>query len=250
MFGLYAMWQLAGNLSVARADSATSRGRSIARFEHWMHVPAEATLQRLVLPDRNLIRAVDYYYADVHVVALGMCLVWLFVRHRDCYPAMRNVVVSVTGASLLLQLIPVAPPRLVRGLGLVDTGHVIGPGVYPATATPGLDQLSAMPSLHVGWALVVATAVVYALRTRWRWLIVLYPACTWWVVIVTGNHYWMDGVVEVGLLTTGVLLVRALTLSAPGLNQRSLSASCQTGIAPVGVDESDNPPYGGGFVAR
>ena len=85
MFGIYALWQLAGALSVAQANGAVSRGRDIARFEHWIHAPSESSVQRLVLPDHSLIRVLDYYYADVHVVALGVCLVWLFVRHRDRY---------------------------------------------------------------------------------------------------------------------------------------------------------------------
>jgi PAP2 superfamily len=205
VFALYALWQLAGDLSLARPDRAVARGRDIARWEHWVHLPSEASAQRMVLGDHELLRLLNYYYAVLHVAALGICLVWLFVRHRDRYPAVRNVLVLVTGVSLLVQLVPVAPPRLVPGLGLVDTGHLVGPSVYSSTVAPGLDQLSAMPSLHVGWALVVAGAVVYALRTPWRWLACLYPALTGWVVVVTGNHYWADGLVEV--LICGLALV-------------------------------------------
>jgi PAP2 superfamily len=151
----------------------------------------------------------------VHVAALGLCLVWLFARHRPRYPPVRNVLVLVTGASLLIQLLPIAPPRLVPGLGLVDTGHLIGPSVYPSAVAPGLDQLSAMPSLHVGWAIIVAGAVVYALRSPWRWLAVLYPAGTAWVVVVTGNHYWADGIVAAGLCGLALLAVRVVGRGRP-----------------------------------
>jgi hypothetical protein len=208
VFVLYALWQLAGDLSLARPDRAIGRGRDIARWERWFHLPSEAGAQRMVLGDHDLIRLLNYYYAVLHVAALGLCLVWLFVRHRDRYPAVRNVLVLVTGASLLVQLEPVAPPRLVPGLGLIDTGHLIGPSVYSSTVAPGLDQLSAMPSLHVGWALVVAGAVVYALRTPWRWLAWLYPALTAWVVVVTGNHYWADGLAELVICGLAYAAVR------------------------------------------
>jgi hypothetical protein len=211
MLVLYALWQYAGDLSVTQGQGAIDRGRDIWRLERSIGLPSEASTQRLVLGSHDLIRVMNVYYAQVHVAALGVCLVWLFARHRDRYPAIRNVLVLVTGASLLIQLLPVAPPRLVPGLGLVDTGHVIGPSVYPATAAPGLDQLSAMPSLHVGWALVVAAAVVYSLRSRWRWLAVVYPAVTWYVVVVTGNHYWADGIVASVLFGLSVLVVAALT---------------------------------------
>jgi PAP2 superfamily len=209
MFALYGLWQYAGDLSVDGVSGAVGRGRRLWDLERSMGLPSEVNLQRMVLGHRELMHLLNIYYADVHVPVLGLCLIWLFVRHRAHYPAVRNVLVLVTGACLLIQLIPVAPPRLVPGLGIVDTGRLIGPSTYPTTVAPGLDQLSSMPSLHVGWALIVAGSMVWALRSRWRWLACVYPALTWWVVIVTGNHYWLDGFVALFLaaLATGAVAV-------------------------------------------
>jgi hypothetical protein len=49
--------------------------------------------------------------------------------------------------------------------------------------------------------------VIWSLGTRWRWLACLYPALTWWIVIVTGNHYWLDGFVALTLaaISTGAV---------------------------------------------
>ena len=52
-----------------------------------------------------------------------------------------------------------------------------------------------MPSLHVGWALIIAIACRRALTSRWRNLIALYPAAMALTVVVTGHHYWLDGIV-------------------------------------------------------
>jgi PAP2 superfamily len=209
MFALYALWQLAGDLSVGQPAGAIDRGRTIVTVERWFHLPSEASVQRMVIGHHELVRLMNYYYAGFHIAISGVCLVWLFALHRDRYPPVRNVLALVTGTSLLIALIPVAPPRLVPGLGIVDAGRLIGPSVYPATVKPGLDQLSAMPSVHVGWALIVAGAVIYALRTPWRWLAVLYPACTTWIVVATGNHFWADGVVEVLICSLAFFAVRA-----------------------------------------
>jgi hypothetical protein len=215
MFCLYGLWQLAGDLSVHGVAGAIGRGRRVWRVERWLHLPSEAGLQRTVLPHRELVHLLNIYYAEAHVPALGVALVWLFVRHRDRYPAVRNVLVAVTAASLLIQLLPVAPPRLVPGLGVVDTGRLIGPSTYPATVKPGLDQLSAMPSLHVGWALIVAGSIIWSLRSRWRWLALLYPAVTWWIVLVTGNHYWLDGAVSLLLVALATGTVGLIGRRAP-----------------------------------
>ena len=200
MFSLYGLWQLAGGLSLGQAAGALERGRQILGIERWLHFPGEASIQRPFLADHTLLRACDLYYVVLHVAFTGACLVWVFARHRDRYPVVRNTLALSTGASLAVALIPVAPPRLVPGSGVVDVGRLVGPTVYPATARPGLDQLSAMPSVHVAWALVVAASVVYVSRSRWRWLAVIYPAFTVAVVVITGNHYFADAVVAVAMV--------------------------------------------------
>lgn len=216
MFGLYALWQLAGGLSLGRAQGAVRAGRSVYRVEHWLRWPSERSVQRLFLSDHGLLHALNLYYVVLHIVVTGVCLVWVFARHRDRYPVVRNTLALATAASLLVALVPVAPPRLVPGLGVVDVGRIVGPTVYPATAQPGLDQLSAMPSVHVAWALIVAAAVIYVLRSRWRWLAALYPVFTTAVVVITGNHYFADGAVSaVIVFLSGLVSLRFTTVPRP-----------------------------------
>jgi PAP2 superfamily len=64
-----------------------------------------------------------------------------------------------------------------------------------------------MPSVHVGWALIVAIAVITVSRSRWRWLAAAYPVLTLLVVVVTANHFWLDGIVA-ALLVVLVLVVQ------------------------------------------
>src|SRR5258708_19473192 len=83
---------------------------------------------------------------------------------------------------------------MVAGIGRGDTGARYGQWVYSPTGGFGADQLWAMPSVHIGWAILVAIAVIAALRSRWRWLALLYPVMTTVAVVVTANHFWLDGV--------------------------------------------------------
>lgn len=245
MFTLYALWQVAGDLSLSQAGGAIRRGRDLYRFERWLHLPSERSVQHLVLGDHWLLWALNVYYAGLHVGVTGCCLVWLFARHRDRYPAVRNTLALATGTCLLVALIPVAPPRLVPATGLVDTGRLVGPSVYPATARPGLDQLSAMPSVHVAWSVIVAGAVVYALRSRWRWLACLYPAMTTWMVVVTGNHYWADGIVALVICAASMLVVRRVSKWLAPEGQEEPPGHLPTRDAPV-----PDPAVSAGPVSR
>lgn len=68
-----------------------------------------------------------------------------------------------TAICLLVSFIPVAPPRMLSSLGFVDLAARYGESVYgTAGANVGADQLSAMPSVHVCWSVLVAWAVITA----------------------------------------------------------------------------------------
>jgi hypothetical protein len=138
------------------------------------------------------------------------------VWRRSSYGWWRTTLVAFTGLSLLVQLIPVAPPRMLPTTGLVDTGVVYHQSVYSNASGFNADQLSAMPSVHVGWAILVAIAIITATRSRWRWLAVLYPVMTTLAVVVTANHFWLDGVAAAAIL--------AIVLAAQVVVRRLLAA--------------------------
>src|SRR5260370_22021664 len=212
LFGLYALWQFAGSFTAMSPAGALPRARWLWAAERVLRMPSETTVQRLFLPHPVLVQAFNLYYAILPFRVRGACLIWLYARHRASYPAIRTTVALFTGASLLIQLIPVAPPRLLpstgrAGTGLVDTAVRYGQSVYTWHGGFDADQLSAMPSVHVGWALIVAIAVIAVSRSRWRWLAAAYPPLTLLAVVVTANHFWLDGIVA-GLLVALVLAVQ------------------------------------------
>ena len=213
LVGLFALWQYAGSFSFLSPDGALPRGQWLWDAERWLHLPGETALQRVFLPHPLLIQFANLYYAVLHFPVLLGTLAWLFVWHRDSYRPVRTTVVLFTAAALAIQFIPVAPPRLLTGTGLVDTAARYGQSVYGSVGGFDADQFSAMPSVHVGWSIIVAVAVVGALRSRWRWLAVLYPVLTTLIVVVTANHYWLDGVAA-GLLVGAALAVQKAGRSA------------------------------------
>ncbi len=207
--GLYAVWQWVGTLPARKATNAVGHGLWIWHLEQRLHIASELRLERLALPHPLWVEAANGFYALVHVPALGVFLFWLYFRHRDWYPLFRNALAVLTFVSFLIHLFPVAPPRLMPGLGFVDTGLLYHQSVYGPVGAGISDQVSAMPSLHVGWACLVALAVVMVSRSRWRWLILLHPALTTIAVVVTANHFWLDGIVAAWLLGLSLLVVKA-----------------------------------------
>ncbi|MGB6454899.1 MAG: phosphatase PAP2 family protein [Streptosporangiaceae bacterium] len=227
ILGLFALWQYAGSFSVVSPAGAVGRSRWIWRLERDLRLPSETSVQHLFLPHPLVIQFFNLYYDSLHFPVLIACMIWLFAWHRDRYGRWRTTLVAFTGLCLLVQFIPVAPPRMLPGTGLVDTAVLYHQSVYSSVAGFDPDQLSAMPSVHVGWALLIATAVITTATSRWRWLAAVYPVMTTLAVIITANHFWLDGVVAAAIL---VLVLGAQALSRRLLRGRSRPQS-RTGLA-------------------
>jgi hypothetical protein len=209
LLALFALWQLAGSYAVMGPDGAIDRAQWIWHAERVVHLPNEAGVQQAFLGHSLIVEALNLYYAGLHFAVVLSCLLWVYIWHRRQYPQVRTTLVLFTAGALLIQLIPVAPPRMLPGDNMIDTAVQYGQSVYGSVAGFNADQLSAMPSVHVGWALLVALVVVQLSTSRWRWLAFGYPVLTLLAVVVTANHFWLDGIAAALLLALALVVQRA-----------------------------------------
>jgi hypothetical protein len=207
---LFALWQVANQLTRGHTANGLSRGRWLWHAERVMHLPSEKSVQDLIIGHPWLVRSANYYYDTAHLTLMVVFLTWLWLRHRERYPLVRNTIAAFTAMALLIQMIAVAPPRLIGGTGLIDTAAVYGQSVYAAIGSGIADQYAAMPSIHVGWAVLISIAVVTCSTSRWRWLGVLHGVITVFVVVATANHYWLDGIAACLLLVPAWLIALGL----------------------------------------
>ncbi|MFH8621258.1 phosphatase PAP2 family protein [Streptomyces vietnamensis] len=230
LFLVYKFGRLFANGHETRAFRNADR---VWDAERALHLPGEGTIQQLLLHGEPLIRAANTYYAAVHFPATIAFLAWLYWRRPAHYLWSRRVLALTTGAALALHLLmPLAPPRMLAASGLVDTARVYGPSVYGATPETDsmANQFAAMPSLHFGWALMVAIGLIAATRSRWRVLWLLHPLLTLLVIVGTANHYWFDALAAAVLLGLALLVVRA-----PGRRTAPPPVPRPLGAAPLPV---------------
>jgi PAP2 superfamily protein len=205
LFGVYNLGRL---ISAHHAGSAFVHAELVRHLQSWLGLPSEAQVQQVALQVPDLARAANRYYASVHFPLTAVVLIWLLIRRPVEYAKFRWALASLTGLALIGHLVfPLAPPRMFPQYGLVDTAQLLGQSVYNADAESGLaNQFAAMPSLHVGWAFLVAVFLIRTTKSRWRWLWIAHPVITFAVVVVTANHYWLDGLVAIGLAIPLVLI--------------------------------------------
>jgi hypothetical protein len=203
---LYAVWRVARKLPLAQDDGAIERARSIVDFQEAISLPTELSFQQFILRNDWLGWPTTLYYAVLHVPALIAFLVWLFVFHRPHFAHWRNGLVFLTGMCLVIRFWRVAPPRFLADLGYEDLSERFGPSIYGPVGTGVSDQFAAMPSIHVGWAAVVSLGIFAVSTSRWRWFFLPHLIITIIVVSASGNHWWLDGIVAIGLLVVGLWL--------------------------------------------
>ncbi|MFD5538742.1 phosphatase PAP2 family protein [Streptomyces sp. NPDC127079] len=208
--GLFLVYKFGRQLATGHTAEALHNAHRIWDLERTLHLPSEVGVQSALLHGDTLVHVANTYYATVHFPATLAFLVWLYLRRPAHYRWARRVLAAVTAAALVLPFtFPLAPPRMLAATGLVDTARVYGPSVYGPPARDHLsNQFAAMPSLHFGWALMVAIGLIVATGSRWRWLWLLHPAITLLVIVGTANHYWLDSVVAAAMLGVALALIR------------------------------------------
>jgi hypothetical protein len=207
---LYLVYRTGRLLVADHQATAFANAVLIHRWEAWLPLPSEAMIQAHLGSD-TLFRLANLYYVSVHFPAMIAFLVFGFLaRPRAEYRWARNLIIVQTGLALIIGILfPLAPPRMFPQWGFIDTMTAVGPSAYTGAAASVANQFAAMPSLHVGWAMAIAFIVA---RTGPRWLAVpvgLHALITVAVVIVTANHWWLDGIVSIGLLVVAVAIFPA-----------------------------------------
>jgi hypothetical protein len=207
-------------------DSHVAASRNAERvidFERTLGGFTEMTLQRWAIDVPGVVELLNRYYVWVHFPATITFLLWVFAVRRHAYATIRSWFAAVTVAGLVIHvLFPLAPPRMTPGF--VDTLDAFGPDIYTDDTSRSIaNQFAAMPSLHFGWALIVAIGLGRLTRRRRR-LWMAHPVITLLAIVVTGNHYWLDAAVA------GVLVVAAVgwrpggpwvTCNSVGLRRRA-----------------------------
>ncbi|MBV8079292.1 MAG: phosphatase PAP2 family protein [Actinobacteria bacterium] len=206
-FGFLAVYQIARGLADRHPARAFANGDWVVNFEtHFTHRLYELTLQQFVDQRGWLEKLVSWTYWNSEFTVLGIALLWVYFRRHEYFLRFRNSVLLANVLGLFgYVFMPTAPPRLL-GVGFVNA-HT--DGLVQLAANP----YAAMPSLHAADSLIVGVVLALVVRHWWAkvfWCI--WPAWVWFVVMASGNHFWLDCLAGVGvaLISMGAVFGRDL----------------------------------------
>ena len=143
------------------------------------------------------------YYS--HFFASLIIAGWLWKRHREEWLWFMRRYLTVLVVTVCIYVVyPMAPPWMaardgyishdvsrITGRGWFDLGSSSHATLHQSVSAVG-NQVAAMPSLHAGLTMLIAWWGIRRMRTRWRWVLLLYPVAMSFTLVYYAEHYVVD----------------------------------------------------------
>jgi hypothetical protein len=202
---VYPLYLAIRGSSIDSHKEAVAHATTLVDIERATGLLRETDVQSLLHPIVDFFSA---YYMLGFGPLIATVLVWLGIRDRELYRRLRTLLFASLGLAVVgYVLYPTAPPRLVPRLGISDT---VGLSAHDTGSVAGIrfNPYAAMPSMHVGWSVLIAIFGFRAARSRWlRAFFVLHPFLMVLTVTATGNHYFVDAICGAAAALAAILLI-------------------------------------------
>ena len=193
-FAVYGAVTLVGASSRPRA---VRHAEIVLRWEHRLGLDHERWLQAAMLDHPWLVAWSNAYYAFAYWPWVVGTLIALRAVNIERFRVCRDTLLLSGAVGLIIYIaFPLAPPRMLDGF--VDTIHQSGQATlaHPEGLT---NEHTAMPSFHVGWMVMCGVAAMPLVPRRAKWLLAVPGGLMFPTVVVTANHYVVDGLAGIAL---------------------------------------------------
>ncbi|MFL5906811.1 MAG: phosphatase PAP2 family protein [Solirubrobacterales bacterium] len=188
--------------------AAIANGEHVIAFEKGTHSFFEPNLQAVFLDHRWIIDFANFMYMNSHFVVTTTFLVWLYIFRNSQFYFVRNMFMVAMGLAVIgYALLPTAPPRMFDDFTDTITQYA-QVNHDSALVKLFINPYAAIPSMHVAFSTMIGvTGALISRHAISRAFWCAYPVLVFWVVVVTGNHFWVDG--AIGLLVAALAAITA-----------------------------------------
>ena len=160
----YLVYSAARFVTIGDLASAQDHAHWIVDMQNSLGIGVEASVQN-AFDGTWMLWVLNHLYLIAQLGVIPAALIFLYRRSYSIYATLRNTILATWLISVpVYGLFPVAPPRL-ADIGITDTisaGGVLD--MDSSLTTSFYNELAAVPSLHVGFAVAVGFALFAALR--------------------------------------------------------------------------------------
>ena len=191
----YLAYKLVRGLVEGDANAAFAHARDLISIERGMHLFVEPSIQAWASGSHFVMVLASWLYVNAQTSVTIAALLYLYLMRNRSFYFVRNMFMIAMAIALVGYVVyPTAPPRFMPEWGFTDSvARFTGIPADDATINALYNPFAAVPSMHVGFALMLGLPLARLVKTRVLkvvWL--LYPLIVTFVVVSTGNHWWLD----------------------------------------------------------
>jgi PAP2 superfamily len=193
----YYAWRYARGAVDGSITTSFAHARDLADLERSLGALIEPSVQDWAVSSGWPAEVARWGYANLHFKGSCLALAAIYFLWRGSFGFVRNAVIVAMAISVAgYALYPTAPPRFLGELGLDPSSAVTGNQPFlSAPGDPLFNPFAAVPSMHVGLSLILAWSLALLVRPRLlKALLFAYPLLMTYVVVASGNHFWLDAV--------------------------------------------------------
>jgi membrane-associated phospholipid phosphatase len=212
--GAYWVYRLVRGEVFTQSAAAFEHARQIVDAERALHLFFEPSVQSWAINTGWVDDAGSWMYLNTHFVVTTCTLAYIYLFRNGHFYFVRNMFMVAMGLALVGYVVyPTAPPRMLPELGFTDSVTEFTGVSSDASVNALFNPYAAVPSMHVGFALMLAVPMMRIVRRRWaKVLWASYAPVVTFVVVVTANHWVLDAVA--GAAVAGLSAVAAQALFA------------------------------------
>jgi hypothetical protein len=217
-FVAYQAYQVVRGITDGDPTTAFANAERLIDAEQWLGTFFEPGLQQALLSQTWLIDIANFMYMNSHFVVTTAFLTWLYFFRNDHFYFVRNMFMVAMALALVgYGLFPTAPPRLMPEYGFTDTiAAFTGVAQDDETVSLLVNQYAAVPSMHIAFSLMIAIPGAALSRhaiARAGWS--AYPLLVFFVIVVTGNHFWLDAAAGAAVACLAAVTATQLARARP-----------------------------------
>jgi uncharacterized membrane protein YbhN (UPF0104 family) len=215
-------YELSRTFAVGDRSTALRHAHSIVNTERSLGLFHELDVQRWAMNAPSIVMSVaNWTYFNCQFTLTFGFVLWVYLRRNEHYTRLRNLIATINVIGLAgYVLYPAAPPRMLTGLGFVDSLNETGVNHHSGLIAALSNPYAAMPSLHTAYAITVGVTGLAVTRNRLRFLWIGYPALVVFSIVATANHFFLDAIGGASVAATAFLL-----WSSPRIRRVSVAAA-------------------------
>jgi hypothetical protein len=210
--GAYWLYRLVRGQVFTQSAAAFEHARDIVSLERTLHVFVEPKIQHWAIGTGWVDDVGSWMYLNTHFVVTTCTLAFIYLFRNEHYYFVRNMFMVAMGLALVGYVaFPTAPPRMLPELGFIDSVSDFTGVSSDASVNALFNPYAAVPSMHVGFALMLAVPMIRMTRRRWaKVLWALYAPVVTMVVIVTANHWVFDAATGAGVAAVSAVAAQTV----------------------------------------